>query len=270
MDVGRGDAGQLGDPAADVGAVGVVAAGLEGGVEHPVVGRRVGAGAGHPLPAVGVGGHVGVDESAAELALAPLPREVEVLHEEAGDDHPHPVRHPALGLELAHPGVDERVPGAALGPGVEPAPRLGPVVDRERGEARLEGLGRAGGLVEEDVGVEVPPAQLATQRGGARVGAEGGQRVEHLTGVQAAELEVRRQAGGAVDVGPVPQLVVATRTVEERRQAVVGRPFARRERTGPAPTEPTGVARDPVGPRDRRGAGARDGPGRRPRHGGRR
>jgi len=53
---------KLGNVAADVVPVGVEAFRLGYRIEHPCIGRRIRAGAGHPLPAVTVRGQVAVDE----------------------------------------------------------------------------------------------------------------------------------------------------------------------------------------------------------------
>src|SRR3954462_6452966 len=119
--VGRraGQVAQLRHPAAHVVAVGVELAALRHRVEDPEVGRGVRAGAGHPLPAVVVGGDVPVDEVVEEVPGPDRPPHVEVLGEEAGRDHPHPIVHPALLEQLPHAGVDDRVAGAPLPPGVD-------------------------------------------------------------------------------------------------------------------------------------------------------
>jgi hypothetical protein len=41
---------------------------------------------------------------------------VQILHQEAGDDHPHPVVHEPLGQQLPHAGVDDREARATLLP----------------------------------------------------------------------------------------------------------------------------------------------------------
>ena len=86
------------------------------GVEDPEVGRGVGARPGHPLPPCWFEARSPSTSWSHEPPGSAPPVEVQVLHEEAGRDHPHPVVHPALGPELAHPGVDDRVAGAALAP----------------------------------------------------------------------------------------------------------------------------------------------------------
>ena len=151
-------------------------------------GAGVGAGAGHPLPAVLVAGQVAVAQPVHEVPGALLPRDVQVLDQEARDDHPCPVVHPALGEQLAHAGVDHRETGAPLLPGHEPLARR---VDLHPGEVVAQRLPRALGVVPQDVGVEVAPAQLrAVPVGGlALVPREVGQQRAR---VDLAVLEVRR------------------------------------------------------------------------------
>jgi hypothetical protein len=66
-----------------------------------------------------VAGEISVDEMAHEVPGAPAPVEVEVLHEERGDEHAHTVVHPGLGLELAHPSINDGVSRLTLPPGLE-------------------------------------------------------------------------------------------------------------------------------------------------------
>ena len=115
-----GSVGEFGYPAADVAPVGVEPLALAARVEDPEVRSGVGAGTGRPLPAVVVRGQITVVEVVEEVAGATSPVEVEILHEEAGDDHPHPVVDEPLGDELTHSGVDDREAGAARAPGSEP------------------------------------------------------------------------------------------------------------------------------------------------------
>src|SRR4051794_2662715 len=80
--VRRGDVAQLGHPPAHVVPVGVELPALSGRVEHPVVRRGVGAGAGDPLPAVVVAGQVTVDQVLQEVPGSAPPVQVQVLDQE--------------------------------------------------------------------------------------------------------------------------------------------------------------------------------------------
>ena len=143
--VGSREVRKLGDPAAYVGAVGVEPAALAGRVEDPEVRRGVGAGPGHPLPVVLVGGEVPVGEPVHEVPGAVPPPHVQVLDQEAGHDHPDPVVHPAGGAQLAHPGVDDGEPGAALRPRRRTAGRGRRSASPATRDAGRGGRSRAGG-----------------------------------------------------------------------------------------------------------------------------
>ena len=73
MDAGVWEASEFRHPAADIGAVGVKFTTLQDRVEHPEIGRRIGAATGDPLPGTGVGGEVGVDQGISEPGLAQAP-----------------------------------------------------------------------------------------------------------------------------------------------------------------------------------------------------
>ena len=157
VDRGARDAAELGDPAPDVVAVGIEAPTLEDRVEDPEVGLRVRARARGPLPAAVVGGDVAVHEVAHELGLAQAPVQQEVLGQERGRDHPRPVVHEPRRAQLAHRGVDDRVAGPALAPGLEGVRVVAP---RQVGEGRLERLAEDARVVPQDVGIELPPGDL--------------------------------------------------------------------------------------------------------------
>ena len=95
-----------------------------------------------------------------EVPRAVRPPDVQVLDQEAGHDHPHPVVDPALGQQLAHAGVDEREAGAPLLPRLEQLRVLRRVVVRHRPELLLEVAPRRVGPVPQHVGVELAPGQL--------------------------------------------------------------------------------------------------------------
>ena len=109
-----GDVAQLGHERAHVVAVRVELLALRDRVEDAEEGRGVGARAGDPLPAVLVGRQVAVDEVPHEVPGAPRPVQVQVLDEEARDDHAHPVVHPGLSRSW-------RIPASTIGKPVRPS-----------------------------------------------------------------------------------------------------------------------------------------------------
>ena len=113
------EAGELGNPPTNVGAVGVELSTLGGWVEDPEVGGGVGAGAGDPLPVAGVLRDVGVDQVMAEETFASAPVDEEVLDQEAGADHSDAVVHPPGLGQLAHAGVHDGITGATGAPPFE-------------------------------------------------------------------------------------------------------------------------------------------------------
>ena len=105
---------QLGHPAPHVVAVGVELLALGDRVEDPEVRRGVGAGAGRPTASRGCCEARSPSTRWSRKCRAPhRPPDVQVLDQEAGRDHPHPVVHPAGREQLAHAGVDDRVAGPA-------------------------------------------------------------------------------------------------------------------------------------------------------------
>ena len=125
--------------------------------------------------------------------------------------------------QLAHPGVDDGIAGAAALPGEESLAGL--VIGHPR-ELGLVVVARRRGVVPQHVGVELPPAQLGAvrRRPGAAAAGEVG---EHRPGVDLAPLEVHRHARGAVDAGLVAiGLVVVDRPVEELVPTAQRRPLA--------------------------------------------
>jgi hypothetical protein len=92
--------------------------------------------------------------------------------------------HPAGLRQLAHPGVDDRIAGAALAPGVEVLVGAVPLEGVELGAMGVMGVGR---VVQEHVGVEVAPRELA----GVRVMTSG--LLLELAGGDAPEVQVRAE-----------------------------------------------------------------------------
>jgi hypothetical protein len=86
---------------------------------------------------------------------------VQVLDEERRTEQPRAVVHPATGAQLAHPRVDDREPGAPLRPGGEVRVVVLPLQGVQLGPERLARVAR---VVQEHVGVEVAPGELAHER----------------------------------------------------------------------------------------------------------
>jgi hypothetical protein len=120
--------------------------------------------------------------------------------------------HPALSVQLAHRGVDHGVAGAALLPGGE---RLVVVLPLERVHPLLVGAVGVARVVEEHVGIEVAPGQLADE--GLRVGL-----ALELTRADAAEVQVGRELRGAAGQQVVPLLVVVETVAHEGVHAGAG------------------------------------------------
>ena len=207
-----GDILELGHPAAHVGAVRVVAALLE----HRVVEaardrRRIDADRRDPLPVAVVVGLVAVEQQAHEVLLAAAPVDVQVLDQKARRDQPRAVVHPARRGELAHARVDDGIARAALAPGVEV---LVGAVPLDAVEVALMSVARVGRVVEQDVGIEVAPGELA----GERVVAT--RLLLQFARGDAAEVQVwrerRRAAGQPVVVGRVAVDAVAQPRVHSR------------------------------------------------------
>src|SRR4029079_1045550 len=114
-----------------------------------------------PLPVPVVVRLVAVYEPAHEPPLAPAPVDAELLRQERGDDQPHAVVHPALGAQLPHPGVHKRKDRPALAPRLEVP--LGAAPPDPAAVALLELRAGVPREVQEDVRVEVAPAQLAPE-----------------------------------------------------------------------------------------------------------
>ena len=132
---------QLPYPLPNILAAGIKPLALQQRIEDPEIGLRIHARAGAEPPPAVVAGEIAVDEVFHKIALAHAPVEQEVLGEERGDGHAGAVVHVAGCVELAHGGVDERVAGAALGPGVE---QLLGILPFDVGVFRFEGFVHAG------------------------------------------------------------------------------------------------------------------------------
>ena len=120
---------------------------------------------------------------------------MQILDEERGDDHPHPVVHEAGVQQLTHPGIDDRESGAALLPGVEQRLRLGSGVHFDTVESGVPVVPPAARPLRQHAGVEIAERQLPQIGRRARLtDVEIGRQ---CPGVDGAELQMRRHATGA-------------------------------------------------------------------------
>ncbi len=149
--------GELRYPAAHVLAIGVELLALEHGIEDAEIRSGVGATTTGPLPAHGVRAEVGVYEGIPIPLGAFVPGLEEVLHEHGRGDHAHAVVLPAGLPELTHPGVDDRVAGAADLPSAQ---ELLVRLPREFLEFLAERTIRGLGEVMDEVLREFAPADL--------------------------------------------------------------------------------------------------------------
>jgi len=120
------------------------------------------------------------------------------------------VVHPAFTPQLAHARVDERVPHVPLTPGHKSL--LGVTPLDLSAVARLELWGGVAGEMEEDVVVEVAPAELAAEGGGPAIRP---QPVLDLACGHAAEMQVGRQPRGGTAAERVTVLAVPRNIMRE-------------------------------------------------------
>src|SRR5262249_47980287 len=97
-----------GRPPVDVDMFGIEAACLKLRIEAPEVGCSIRSAARNPLPVESVVGEVRIDERVPEPPGPLLPANQQVLDQERGNYHPHPVVHPTRCPELAHACIHQR------------------------------------------------------------------------------------------------------------------------------------------------------------------
>ena len=152
-----------------------------------------------------------------------------MLHQQRGRDHPHPVVHPAVPPELAHPGIDDGIAG--------PAPLPGPQQRRirlpgEAGEALPQRRLRQFRPVPEQVVGELPPQHLGQEGPAGAPGAAS-------PGIAAAP----RARPGAARSRPSAGAATGRRCPRCRGRCAA----PRRRRSGP-PTKPASRAVAPASP----------------------
>ena len=195
---------QFRDPLTHIGSVRIELLALGNRIEDAEVGRGVSPTAGHPLPVGGILGDIGVDQAVPEPGLSASPVDQQILDQEAGDNHPHPVVHEAGRPEFTHAGVNDGKAGEALAPGLEGLFVLAP---DEAVPLRPEILGRQVGPVEKQVMVEFSPADFGQELldlgmrgavvGGILCGAP------DLPGADLAEMHMGGEARGPGAVRPI-------------------------------------------------------------------
>ena len=146
------------------------------------------------------------------MLRADAPVDPEILRQERRRHEPGAVVHPALAGELAHPGIDERKPRAALLPGRQRLGVVDPLVP-----ARAQVLVRRLGTGGEELRVEVAPAELPDEGAGGRAARR------DLTRREAAEVEV-----GAEPRGLVQPVLVAREAVGDPALEPADGPRSRR------------------------------------------
>lgn len=206
-------AAKLRHPFPDIHPIRIELLPLQMRVEDAEIGLRVHARAGAEPPSAVVGRKIAVDEMLHEVAFAAAPVEEEVFGQEGGDPHAGAVVHVAHVVELAHRGVDERVP--RLTPTPFPEERL-VVFPPDVGVFGFERLVHADVWpVDEDVLVEIPPCDLgypAFDTGVPAVEGVGAVGVSSARdgrpGAECAGREVDAQHGGAVHGREIPRLLV--------------------------------------------------------------
>ncbi len=222
---------ELGHPAADIGPLRVELLSLQDRIEDAEIRRGVGAGPGDPLPARRIVGEVGVDQRVPEPVLAGAPRDQQMLGQQRGDDHPYTVVHPADRPELAQPGIDDRITGAALLPGGQRSLVLLP---GQRCEFRTERALRQMRPVKQEMVGELPPIQLADIGSGAALQFRIAFRrrldgMPDLPRADLAESQKGRQPRGAVNTGTVAAIAVTGKgIVDEIGEPLSGPRLARR------------------------------------------
>ena len=154
-----------------------------------------------------------------------------MLDQERGHHHPHAVMHDAGVPKLAHAGIDDGVTGLTALPGGE---RLLVVPPRKGVERRLQIARGEIGYVEQQMPAEFAPAELAQEFVGiaGERGTLGGGKMRgmpDLARADLAETQMRREAGGAVAIGPVAIVRCSRQAIAEKiLEPLLGGAFARR------------------------------------------
>ena len=93
----------------------------------------------------------------------PLPWQVQVLDEEAGNNHAHAVMHPPRAQQLADPRINDGIPSTSSTELCKPLLSDCARVDRQCVHLWLQVLPRCFRLVEQHIGVELTPCDFGTE-----------------------------------------------------------------------------------------------------------
>ncbi len=202
MDDLRRQPAQLRHPAAHIRPIRIVLCTLRCRVEHTKVWLGVRPGASRPLPATVIGSQIAIEQLLHEGDIPFAPVDQQMLGQEARDDHPAPVVHPAERVHLAHRCIHHRITGLSLAP---PGQRL--VVSKPRHALELRPVAHVEHprVEMQDMRIELAPCQLAHPRihrllsgGGTRTGARDISRRQALAHRQHAKSDVRRKVRRAL------------------------------------------------------------------------
>ena len=196
VDGGRLKARQLRDPLAHVSAVRIELFGLQHGIEDPEIGRGIDSGARDPLPVERIVGRIGVDQRIPEPCLAVPPVDEQVLDEKGSDDQARAIGQISRPPQLSHPGVNDRIAGMPMRPGLKSVLVVPPGKALELGPQRTR---RHIGMGVEQGCRKVAPGELGQifLRGAGQpmlFRRRGFDRVRDAARRNLAETQVRRQA----------------------------------------------------------------------------
>ena len=112
------------------------------------------------MPAAVVGGQVKVDQMGGKVAFAPAPINAQIFHQKTRHHHAQTVVHVAGLVDLRHRGIDQRIAGFAIAPGLEQGLRSGAAFPFDAVVIGLEGMRHHAGVVVQNLVVKIAPNQL--------------------------------------------------------------------------------------------------------------
>ena len=134
---------------------------LAGGVEDSEIRLRIAAAAGRPLPATVVGRQVEIVEFFCKVAFTPAPVQPQVLGQEARHHHPQAVVHVARLVNLSHGCIYQWITRSAIAPRSKQGFGIIAMFPLDVVIFSFEGVMRCMRKVSQNLGIKVPPDQLA-------------------------------------------------------------------------------------------------------------